>query len=168
MGQDIDLSAFHDYASARQQFLAAIGCTGSCRDPLAEFAEWIALKELGGELASSRVQKGYDLVSRDAKKVQVKYLANPDDKWRNEHCVRFEDDVDQYALVFFEELQLVAMIVFPRATLATVCQLLGKRHPLQEITLQFTKRNFRSIVDNHSKFAELGVLCFNYPVGATR
>lgn len=158
----VELTAFRQYAKARRAFLSTINADDSCRDPLSEFAEWVVLQELGGRLADSRVQKGYDLISSDGQKVQVKYLANPGPEWRNEHYVQFTNEMDQYAIVFFEGLELITMIVFPRDSLGDVYRLLKKRHSHQETTLQLTNRNYKSIVNDRTLFEPLGVLCFAY------
>src|SRR5437764_6855463 len=94
----VDTSLFRAYSEARRQFLRAIGCEDSCRDPLAEFAERLVCQQLGGTLASSRVQKGHDLVTPDGRRVQVKYLANPTGTWRNGHFVDLPGGVDDYAV----------------------------------------------------------------------
>lgn len=41
-----DLGQFKTYAEARRQFMTHVGCEGSCRDPLAEFSEWIVNEQL--------------------------------------------------------------------------------------------------------------------------
>lgn len=67
--------AFDAYARARQKLLETIGVSGSNRDPLAEFSERLVAALLGGELATNRVQRGWDVLA-DGRHVQVKYLAN--------------------------------------------------------------------------------------------
>jgi hypothetical protein len=57
---------------------------------------------LGGDLAASRVQKGYDRTTAAGERVQVRYGANPADRWIKEHLVDFRADCDRYALVIFE------------------------------------------------------------------
>jgi hypothetical protein len=56
-----DLEPLRQYAASRRQFLDLIGSTGSCREPLAEFSEWIVADVLGATPAASRVQKGFDV-----------------------------------------------------------------------------------------------------------
>ena len=75
------IRALRAYRDARQEFLAALGCTGSNRDPFAEFSERIAHAVLGGSLAASRTQKGWDLRDPGNRRVQVRYLANPEGRW---------------------------------------------------------------------------------------
>jgi hypothetical protein len=58
--------------------------------PFAEFAERLAHAVLGGEMAASRVQKDWDFTTDAGERVQVRYLANPPDRWVNEHYVDFE------------------------------------------------------------------------------
>lgn len=79
--------ALGTYRAAREKFLVALGCDSSNRDPFAEFAEHVALAIIGGNLAQSRVQKGWDLTDGDGQRVQVRYLANPASRWVNEHLV---------------------------------------------------------------------------------
>ncbi len=95
-------------------------------------------------MAQSRVQKGWDFTDGEGRRVQVRYLSNPAGPWVNEHLVDFRGDgCDRYALVLFEALDLVAMIVFDREGLERVCAALKKRHPRQDLTLQFTSANYR-------------------------
>lgn len=155
-----DLSLFRRYREARRLFLAALDID-SCRDPLAEFAERIVCQQIGGRLAESRVQPGYDLTSPDGRRVQVKYLANPAGKWRNEHDVRFSKDVDDYAVVFFEDLELRAIFLFRRDTFDQVAAALAKRkyaNPERGLTL--TQKNFQDILRRGDEFERSGVRCF--------
>ncbi|TDA69365.1 MAG: hypothetical protein D9V47_05535 [Clostridia bacterium] len=80
---------FQEYWRARLALLERLGCPHSNRDPLAEFSERLVASLLGGRLAESRVEKGYDVLRPDSGRVQVKYLANPDGTWVNGHTVRF-------------------------------------------------------------------------------
>jgi hypothetical protein len=151
------LAALGAYRAARQEFLTTLGCDGSNRDPFAEFAEQVALAVVGGEMAQSRVQKGWDFTDVFGRRVQVRYLANPAGRWANEHLVDFRGDgCDRYVLVLFEALDLVGVIVFERVGLAQVGAALKKRHPGQDETLQFTASNFRSIAAEPERFAALG------------
>ena len=139
-GSPLELvAALRTYRAARQEFLRSSGARSPNRDPLAEFAERIAQAVLGGALATSRVQKGHDLVTETGETVQVKYLANPEGTWVNEHPVDFRGGCDRYALLIVEALDAKALVVFSREGLAGVCSELGKRHPNQELTLQFTE-----------------------------
>ena len=89
------IESLRAYADARRQLLAVMDRSSSCRDPLAEFAEWIVAILLDAEPAVSRVQRGYDLVRRDGRRVQVKYLANTcADRWVNEHAILCSDELD--------------------------------------------------------------------------
>ena len=91
------LDALRTYRDARATFLRGLGCDTSNRDPFAEFSERLVAGLLDAELAASRVQKGYDVTTRDGDRVQVRYLANPGDRWVNEHLVDFRADCDRYA-----------------------------------------------------------------------
>ena len=153
----VDTSLFRAYSEARRQFLRTLGCNESCRDPLSEFAERLVCQQLGGTLANSRVQKGYDLTTTDGRRVQVKYLANPTGGWRNEHPVIFSDDMDDYAVVFFEGLDVRAILIFQRETLGEVCATLKKRHPNQERVLLLTQANFITLVSRSEEFERFGV-----------
>lgn len=91
-------------------------------------------------------------------KVQVRYLANPSSgTWVNEHRVHQILGVELYALVLFEDFQLVGVLVFPLDRLGPVCAALGKRHPDQNGQLQFTRRNWWAIRDDPRTFERLGV-----------
>lgn len=152
-----NLTVFNEYVAARRNILSAVGVSHSCRDPLAEFAEWLVAKEMNAQNAPSRVQKGYDLICNDGRKVQVKYLANPSPKWVNEHHVQFSSDVEWYALVVFEAFKVLAILVFQRASISDVCAKLNKKHPNQHCGLQMTRRNFMSILEDERTFSALGV-----------
>lgn len=156
------LSQFQAYSKARSQFLEQLNLSKSCRDPLAEFSEILVSRILSATLADSRVQKGYDLVRPNQRLVQVKYLLNPSKVWINEHPIRFPPLVDEYALVIFVGLQLEAVLVFQRESLSQVCALLAKAHPNQDITLQFTRRNYESILSEKSKFEKLGLEVYRF------
>ncbi len=149
------LNALDAYRPARQGFLATLGLPASNRDPFAEFAEQLVHALMGGTLAVSRVQAGHDLVLLDELKVQVRYLANPGETWVNEHLVHRIPGVELYALVLFEAFAVVGVLVFPTSNLAAICAGLAKRHPRQEETLQFTRRNFCAIRDDPGRFQEL-------------
>ena len=112
---------------------------------------------VGGALATSRVQKGHDLVTETGETVQVKYLANPEGTWVNEHPVDFRGGCDRYALLIVEALDAKALVVFSREGLAGVCSELGKRHPNQELTLQFTRANYQAIATRPERFEPFGV-----------
>jgi len=160
-GPDL-VELLHDLASyrdARRAFLTALGCDGSNRDPLSEFSEQIALAALGGTMAPSRVQKGWDLKDPDGRRVQVRYLTNPVEKeWPNGHVVDFRDGgCDRYALVLFEGLEPLALLVFDGDHMAAVGAALAKRHGDQEHVLQLTRANYVTLKDNPERFAALGV-----------
>lgn len=153
--------AFERYARGRAELLEAIGVTGSNRDPLAEFSERLVAALLDGELASNRVQRGWDVMSA-GRRVQVKYLANASDEaWVNEHHVHVTADMDDYAIVFFEALLPVTVIVFACDRLLDIATALRKKHPNQETTLQLTRVNYRQLVVERDRFAELGVRLFD-------
>jgi hypothetical protein len=157
---DVDrlLAALRTYRAARDEFLALLGCAESNRDPFSEFAERVALAALGGTLAASRTQKGWDFMDFDERRVQVRYLANPLGPWVNGHVVDFRGGgCDRYALVIFEALDAQSLIVFDHAHLTDVGRALGKRHAGQEDTLQLGQANYLAIVAAPARFADLGV-----------
>ena len=161
--------AFQRYARGRQELLEAIGVDGSNRDPLSEFSERLAAALLDGELASNRVQRGWDLTTTARRRVQVKYLANPAEEWINGIAITFgpgEDEPDDFAIVFFEALLPVSVMVFPRERLGAICTRLRKRHPNQENSLQLTRANFRQLLTDRDAFAALGVRVFDLRVEA--
>lgn len=156
------LSQFHTYSEARGRFLEHLNLSKSFRDPLAEFSEILVSKTLNATLVTSRVQKSYDLIRSNKRLVQVKYLLNPSRAWVNEHHVTFPEAVNEYALVIYISLKLESIIVFKRETLGQVCKLLGKKHPNQNISLQFTKRNYDSILSEESEFDKFGVEVYRF------
>ncbi len=129
---------------------------------MAEFSEVIVGKLLNARFADSFVQKGYDLIRPNGQFVQVKYLSNPSNHWINEHSILFPESVNEYALIIFVSLELKAIIVFKRGTLGQVCSLLGKKHPNQDTTLQFTKRNYKMILAEKAKFEDLGLEIYQF------
>jgi hypothetical protein len=79
----------------------------------------------------------------------------------NEHLVDLRGDCDAYALVVIEDLDPRNVIFFRRTGLAEVCTLLGKRHPDQDCTLQFTRRNYLRLLDLRASVEHLGVQVFD-------
>ena len=109
-------------------------------------------------MAASRTQKGWDFTDPEGRRVQVRYLANPADRWVNEHVVDFRaDGCDRYALVVIEALDAKNLLVFEHEHLTEVCRVLGKRHPDQENVLGLTQVNYRAILSDPRRFASLGV-----------
>lgn len=150
------LEALDAYRLARQRLLSVLDLASSNRDPLAEFAEQFVAALTGGNLASSRVQAGYDLTTPAGQTVQVRCLANTGTAWVNEHRIVSRPGAGLYALVIFEGFAVAAVLVFP-PQLASICAALGKRHPAQDTTLQFTRPNFVAIRDNPDRFRALGM-----------
>lgn len=156
------LAYYHEYAQIRKRLLTRIKIPSSCRDPLAEFSEVFVATLLGARMADSRVQKGFDLIKQNGRRVQVKYLCNPDQNWINEHTIRFVKEVEDYALVIFEGLQLKSVLIFPKKDTSKVAKLLKKRHANQDKSIQLTHRNYLTILERRSEFAALGVEIFQY------
>ena len=159
------LAMLQDYANARTKFLAQIGRPSSCRDPLAEFSEVLVARLLDARCAERRDQKGFDLVRRNNRRVQVKYLSNPDWNWRNEHSIDFTDGCDDYALVVVVGFRVEVVLIFPRESIGQVYTALGKRHQGQGSKLLFTRRNCEVILEQPSTFQELGVEVYRLGFG---
>ncbi len=92
----------------------------------------------------------------------MKHLANPSDRWLNEHESRLTELMDAYALVVFEDLAPKGMLPFSRTGLTAVGRALGKRHPHRETPL-LTRANYRRIVAESDRFAALGVRVYVPP-----
>lgn len=152
--------AFKRYSQGRAELLEAIGVRGSNRDPLAEFSERLVAALLDGEMASNRVQRGWDVLA-GGRHVQVRYLANPADGWINEHHVQMTDDLDDYAIVFFEALLPISVVVLSKERLVEINSMLGKRHPRQDVTLQLTRVNYRQLLAERDRFSTVGVRVFD-------
>lgn len=148
------VEALAEYRHARRKLIEAIGCRPeSMRDPLAEFSEALVAALSGDTLATNPVQKGWDLKSAEGITTQVRYVANPMGKWVNGHVIDFRSsDCDRYALVMFEDLVPMDVLVFGRKGLGAVCARLGKRHPHQEVTLQITPSNVAQLKSEREIF----------------
>lgn len=150
------LSSWKEYRAKRLHFLETIGIPDSNKDPMSEFSEVLVANLVGGELAENRTQKGYDLIA-DNKRIQVKYLSNPENKWINWHTVKFNEDMDLYALVYIEQLEPKYVFIFQKRDLTRLCDLLGKRHKNIDKELQFTKTNYEELIRNPEKYRDEGV-----------
>lgn len=162
---DALLAALDDYRPARQRLLAHLHLGLSNRDPLAEWSEQLVNALVGGRLATSRVQTAYDLTTPDGRRLQVRYLANPDDAWVNGHLVRTLPGVEGYALVIFVALQPVGVLLFP-PDLTAICAALRKRHDATDVTLQLTRTNWHTIRDQPERFTALGMQLWLPPFGS--
>jgi hypothetical protein len=152
------LHVYRRYVEARNALLDELQLRRrSNRDPLAEFSEVFVAALVNGTLAESPVQKDWDVRRPTGETIQVKYLANPADRWVNEHEVRVNEHMDGYALVIFEALLPQAVVIFPARNLEAVGQALHKRHPNLSTTLQFTQANYRRICSELALFKSLGV-----------
>ncbi|WP_456788334.1 hypothetical protein [Cellulomonas sp. P5_C5] len=150
------LAALAEYRIARRRLLELIGLATSNRDPVPELAEHLVAEILGGVLADSRVQAGWDVVTSEGA-VQVRTLSNSgSDRWVNEHVVQSMATVDRYALVIVEDLAISAVLVFP-ADLSRVGAHLGKRHGNQTATLQLTRLDYTRLMDDRPGAAAAGV-----------
>jgi len=150
------ISYWETYRYARLNLLNKIGIAESNKDPMSEFSEVLVSTLLGGKRAENRVQKGYDVLV-EKERVQVKYLANPENKWINWHTIKFNEYMDKYALVYYEKLNPKAIFIFKVQNLSRLCQLLGKKHKNQDSELQFTKTNYLELINNPEKYVKEGV-----------
>jgi len=150
------LEALDSYREARHTLLAKVGVPLSNRDPLAEYSEVFVAALVGGTTAASRVQAGWDVEGPDGVRYQVKYLANAIGSGVNEHCVRSKPGVDWYVLVLIEDFVVVAVLAFP-PDLTKLCAGLAKRHPRQDVELQFTRANWLAIREQPDRFRALGM-----------
>jgi hypothetical protein len=154
------LASLDDYRLARERLLRVLGPRMSNRDPLPELAESLMAALTGGHLAASPVQAGWDIKCADGTKMQVRCLVNSATPgtaaWVNEHLIKSVPGVDWYALVIFEGFRVSGVAVFP-AGLGPICRALGKRHPNQDTTLQFGRRNWLTVRDHPGKYRDLGM-----------
>lgn len=158
------LAAYQRYVEARNALLDELHLKRrSNRDPLSEFSEWLVAALVEGNLADSPVQKDWDVRGSDGEMIQVKYLANPADRWVNEHEIRVNEPMGSYALVIFEALLPQAVVVFPARNLGAVGAALGKQHGNLGSTLQFTRANYRQICNSAARFKMLGVRLYLAP-----
>jgi len=157
------ISVYERYVEARNALLSELHLQSN-RDPLSEFSEWIVAAIVGGTLATSRVQKGWDVITPKGEQIQVKYLANPADHWVNEHEIFINKEfMDSYAIVFFEALLPKSIIIFSANDLASVGKALNKRHGNLETYLSLTHVNYRQILSNAIWFKSVGVSVYLAP-----
>jgi hypothetical protein len=110
-------------------------------------------------MAESRTQKDWDVKTPDGETVQVRYLANRTDDWKNWHWVASNRNRwDWYALVVFEDLSPTTLYMFPSEDLSDICSALKKRHKGQEKYLSFTGGNHKAMREDPDRFRELGVV----------
>lgn len=70
---------------------------------------------MGATLAAGPVQVGYELVLSDGMKVLVRYLANPGERWVNQHRVNRMPGVELCVLVILEVFEVAGSSAFPLA-----------------------------------------------------
>jgi hypothetical protein len=161
------LSALEQYRQGRMALLRVLGLNQSNRDPLAEWSEHLVAALLGAKLVTNRVQADYDLTTSAGAKVQVRYLANPENlpgAWVNEHRVTSVAGVDRYALVIFEGFRPMAVLVFP-SDLTRINSTLAKKAPTQDSVLQFTRSNYLKILANKEALEGLGMTIWHTSEG---
>lgn len=152
------LKSWTAYRDTRLSLLHGLGIPQSYRDPLAEFAEVLVARLVGGTLAENRVQKGWDVREPNGSTIQVKYLANTSmGGWVNWHTVEPTEHHDWWALVIYLDLMPNAVYLFPSGDLTSICAALGKRHGNQHTTLQFTKTNHEAISADPARFEAIGM-----------
>lgn len=153
------------YAEARNVLLAEpeLG-RNSNRDPLAEFAEWLVTAIVDGTRPPSPVQAHWDVEARGVGHIQVKYVANSgSERWVNEHTVRVNEFMQAYAIVFYESLLPVSVILMPSQRLVEIGHALDKHHPNQESVLRLTRRNYVRLREELGLFRPLGVRVWKAP-----
>ncbi len=157
-------AVYNRYVEARNALLEELQLKGkSNRDPLSEFSEWLVAVLVKGTLAENRVQKGWDVLTPNGEKIQVKYLANSADSGVNWHTIQTNELMNSYAVVIFEALLPQAVIIFPVINLAEVGTKLGKKHGHLDTTLQLTRANYRNILENIAEFNGSGVRVYLPP-----
>jgi hypothetical protein len=154
------LQAWAEYRQARFRLLDHLCTSTSNREPMVEFAEILVRDLVGGRLAPSRTEKGWDVETPEGEKVQVRYLANRSGNWGNWHWVASSDLWNWYALVVFVDLQPRAVHMFPSTDLSAICACLKKRHANQERLLSYTYGNFVAINAEPDRFTALGMRVF--------
>ena len=142
------LRSLNTYSSERRKFLESIDWLDSNRDPFSVASEILVQHLMGGQLADSQVQAGWDLIDESRKRVQIKYLANTREKWANGHDVKFPEGVDHFALVVFEQHAPQAVLVFNKFHIGSLCERLNKRHGNQDSEIQLTQSNYQVILKN--------------------
>lgn len=74
-------------------------------------------------------------------------------KWVNGHVIDFRaSECDRYALVMFEDLVPMDVLIFDPRGLGAACARLGKRHPNQDLILQITPANMAQIKSERDTF----------------
>ncbi len=151
------LEVYGTYQQARLSFLDSIGCAKSNRDPIAEFSERLVAALTLGELAKNRVQKDYDVILPTGEFVQVKYLTNPKGMDVNGLEIRFPNDVQKFAVVYFEDLNLHGVLLIDRCGLEPIYDRLRKRHKGRGELLLLLSANVETILSHKDEFRKLGV-----------
>jgi hypothetical protein len=155
------INLFLKYRNERKNILKTIEREKSNRDPLCEFAEKIASVILDARRAENPVQKGFDMIDNQGKKIDVKFLSNPKDSWVNWHVIYASDLRDQEALVYYEDLEPKFMFVFELERIGKLTKALGKRHKDLDTSLQFTKTDYIKLTSDPKKYKEYGVKVFD-------
>ncbi len=159
------VEALERYREARLELLGVLGLPHSNREPLAEWSEHLVAALVDGQLAESPVQAGWDVTTPAGEKVQVRSLANRaglPGGWINEHRVVIPPGVHRYALVIFEGLLPVTVLMFP-ADLRVINTKLKKQTKDQESVLELTRTNYLNIVQNPTVFQRLGMHIWTVP-----
>lgn len=119
--------AFEEYVAAKQRFVEAMHAVGVQTgnvDPFANFAEVIVAKEMRGSIQRA-TNKGFDVLTPDGKKVQVKSLRVSSQKPADNGvdwlcCTRIAPrhdspliDADLLAIVLYLDGRPYALVVFP-------------------------------------------------------
>ena len=150
------LGALDAYRPARQAFLAALRLPASNRDPLAEFGEQIVhalIARLHGAVTcADRARPG-----AARRKEGSGALPRQPGCGVGEQALRAFDRRHRVRSCCSRRSLFTAVLVFPLDNLARICAALGKRHPRQNKSLQFTRRNLQAIRDDPDRFRGFGM-----------
>ncbi len=159
------VEALERYREARLKLLGVLRLPLSNREPLTQWSEHLVAALLGGQVAESPVQPGWDVTTPAGEKVQVRSLTNKaglPGAWVNEHRVVIPSGVHRYALVVFEGLRPVTVLMFP-ADLRDINAKLKKQTKDQGSVLELTRANYLDIVQNPTVFQRLGIGIWTVP-----
>ncbi len=159
------VEALERYREARLKLLGVLGLPLSNREPLTQWSEHLVAAVLGGQLAENPVQPDWDVTTSAGEKVQVRSLTNKaglPGAWVNEHRVVIPPGVHRYALVIFEGLHPLTVLIFP-ADLRAINAELKKQTKDQESVLELTRANYLNIVQNPAVFQRLGIGIWTVP-----
>jgi hypothetical protein len=157
------IQQFDEYVTCRNRYLRTLNLSSSNRDPGYEFAEHFIAAIVGGKLADSRVQSGWDVMRPDRRTIQVRTLWNTHvNTWLNEHTIKFPQSADEYVLVIFLNHKPRWIVAMDRSAMPVLRTLLKKTNKAKsEITL--TASNLKAMCDRPQDFEDIGVRVIELP-----